>query len=150
MPVIFPDTKETTGTARETSAATAPPRGYPGKFRNWRVPTPPQATSLPHNPWDLRSGGLSGLLAVFRPALLLRRRDPLTRGRAQFALTAGGLRLGSRRRGNRLAFQLGLNLTNLLFDPLFLDFKADQRHLQSAKILRSISSCHVSLPETIL
>src|ERR1035441_1430188 len=96
---------------------------------------------------DLRFlGGLS--FAVFRPTLLLRRRDALSRRRAQLALD--GLRLGSRRRGNSLAFQIALNLPDLIFDPLFLDLIADQGHLQSAKILRGVSSCHVSLPETIL
>src|ERR1035441_7534169 len=68
-------------------------------------------------------GGL-GTLAVFRPALLLRRRDSLARRRAQDALATGWLRRRGRGRRNGFAFQRGLNLPDLFFDPLFLNLIA--------------------------
>src|ERR1035437_9596446 len=73
-------------------------------------------------------GGL-GTLAVFRPALLLRRRDALARRRAQDALATGWLRRRGRGRRNGFAFQRGLNLPDLFFDPLFLNLIAHQGHL---------------------
>src|ERR1035437_5785537 len=74
-------------------------------------------------------GKLSATWRITRPALLLRRRDALARRRAQDALATGWLRRRGRGRRNGFAFQRGLNLPDLFFDPLFLNLIAHQGHL---------------------
>src|ERR1039457_7388330 len=74
----------------EDTPASGAPRGLPTR--------PVQRVSLPTARGLTFLGGL-GTLAVFRPALLLRRRDALARRRAQDALATGWLR--RRGRGRR-------------------------------------------------
>src|ERR1035437_5981290 len=110
---------------------------YVGQFvklrATWRIragyqPARPRESACP-TARGLRFLGGLGTLAVFRPALLLRRRDALARRRAQDALATGWLRRRGRGRRNGFAFQRGLNLPDLFFDPLFLNLIAHQGHL---------------------
>src|ERR1017187_10270359 len=99
----------------EDTPASGAPRGLPAR--------PVERVSLP-TAHGLRFLGGLGTLAVFRPALLLRRRDALARRRAQDALATGWLRRRGRGRRNCFAFQRGLNLLDLFFDPPFLNLIA--------------------------